>query len=384
MSDQASQTEKAIDVSFGEHDVRFAITKSPRRTVFVVEASLQARVATQIGKWQLEKQAAVLAFEQLPAAPEDTVDYIVFSDSNEESLLQALRSAWPQAAIFGFWNDFYPRAACFNWGRQRKFDGPIEVMYAVVSTPRSGSTFLAELLTANQLGAPKEHVRNPLSFLAAGVGGRDRLARFVDTIAQLTARNGVAGTKIIWHLAERLRGSPSLAGAAEVIGRATNKRIVLLYRRDKVAQAISNYKAQLTNAYHIRSSTELSKYKEKQIPYSFEELMKHHAAMLDGERRLLKDLTQIKSAWPGSRVEIMTVIYEELENDIRGQLAAIVKFITGKSPELSLEARVQKLADEYTEEFSRRFREDYRAKFGHSADDASTVIERAAFELSAS
>jgi hypothetical protein len=77
---------------------------------------------------------------------------------------------------------------------------PIE-KYALLSIPRTGSTYLCALLTNHGLGAPLEHLRDPLARTIHG-----QLPNFLACMTALErygSRNNIFGTKLISHFLQR-------------------------------------------------------------------------------------------------------------------------------------------------------------------------------------
>ncbi len=125
-------------------------------------------------------------------------------------------------------------------------DGAPRLSYVIASTPRSGSTHLAACLwRAGDLGAPLEYL-NPLH------------------IEQMSSRLGAAGRPDYWRALWALRTSPNgvfghklfqpyyVMAAREEPGfmpMLAADLTVHLYRRDKVAQAVSLARAQQTQAW---------------------------------------------------------------------------------------------------------------------------------------
>lgn len=154
--------------------------------------------------------------------------------------------------------------------------------YVVCVTPRSGSTLLCELLVDSGIaGRPAEHVEllratgrpdEPREYFA-GVEDRTVLellpasappqphsdpieARLATVIADATTPNGAFGTKVMWRymgdLQERLaelEGFAALGDVDRLAGLLGDVRFVRVEREDRVAQAVSLWRAVQTRAW---------------------------------------------------------------------------------------------------------------------------------------
>ncbi len=120
--------------------------------------------------------------------------------------------------------------------------------YAIVTTPRSGSTFLCDLLQKSNLaGYPAEHLRRPAEVLARYCQF-DYIRYMKILMTRRVTPNKVFGTKLISHFLINYREEG--LGFDSFFKTYFNK-IIYLQRRDKVAQAISLYLAKTTGIWHI-------------------------------------------------------------------------------------------------------------------------------------
>ncbi|MGF1494313.1 MAG: Stf0 family sulfotransferase [Microcoleaceae cyanobacterium] len=123
-----------------------------------------------------------------------------------------------------------------------------EVSYAIVTTPRSGSTFLCDLLQKSGLaGYPAEHLRRPVEVLSKYC--QFDYIRYVKVLmARQTTPNKVFGTKLISHFLIRY-----LEAGLEFDSFFQDffQKVIYLQRRDKVAQSVSLFLAKKTGIWHI-------------------------------------------------------------------------------------------------------------------------------------
>ena len=124
--------------------------------------------------------------------------------------------------------------------------------YYLLSTPRSGSTFLCDLLTrTGVLGRPTEHLKPWLRrYMAAA---NIPLPVLIERLhAHSATSNGVFGSKIIINdLFEFLADHPD-----ELCAELSHHPIFLIVRSDKAAQALSNTRSNQLAIYHADNGNE--------------------------------------------------------------------------------------------------------------------------------
>lgn len=123
---------------------------------------------------------------------------------------------------------------------------PPRSCYMIASTPRSGSTHLASCLwRAGDLGAPLEYL-NPIHIrqMSPRLGARGYLSYWRGVQARRTSPNGVFGHKLFMpYYVTAGRRCPAL------LPMLRSDLAIHLYRRDKIAQAVSLARAQQTKAW---------------------------------------------------------------------------------------------------------------------------------------
>lgn len=140
--------------------------------------------------------------------------------------------------------------------------GSVQRSYVICSTPRSGSTLLAEAMhRTGQLAIPAEYleVKTALPYLYTRWG----CSGFEDYVRRLhdhrTADNGLFGVKTHWHqlvqFANMSQGAEPLADVdfsviVGVLNRVTpNPTFIFVTRRDKARQAVSHWVATKTRKW---------------------------------------------------------------------------------------------------------------------------------------
>ncbi len=127
-----------------------------------------------------------------------------------------------------------------------------KVEFAILCSGRCGSTLLSRELRAAGAGKPREHLRPPVRTLLRhrDVSGFE-FYRWWDLVRLGHTVEGVFGTKIIygfWIASKEYMTADERSCFLEFLGRAT---IVHIYRRDRVAQAVSDFVANKTGVWHL-------------------------------------------------------------------------------------------------------------------------------------
>ena len=142
-----------------------------------------------------------------------------------------------------------------RWHRPRILGGrtqPRPVL--VLTTSRSGSTWLCEMLARGSWAGPiPEHLRPPHFTYAMGIHDSGKcLAPVADTIATQMRSGFFGGSKLIWDYFPDLPALADPARCTEVLKPLLDLSpiIVRLQRDDRIAQAISRYRSANTSVFH--------------------------------------------------------------------------------------------------------------------------------------
>jgi trehalose 2-sulfotransferase len=147
--------------------------------------------------------------------------------------------------------------------------------YAICTTPRSGSSILAEMLSATgRLGNPRESFNRFGSLSRELYGGRwDIEERFTDIMTRGATPNGVYALKVFTHQHDEV------AKLEKWTARLPEMRHVVLRRGDMLAQAISWARARQTGSFS-------SAQPEKAAPeYSARQIRKRLRLILESNAR---------------------------------------------------------------------------------------------------
>jgi LPS sulfotransferase NodH len=193
--------------------------------------------------------------------------------------------------------------------------GPPTVRYAICSTPRSGSTFLALMLRNSGLfGCPLEYFNDdflPTWRKRAAAEGFDSLIRFIES--RRTSANGRFAVKI--HRTQ-LRTALAEIGPELLSDRW---RFILLRRRDVLKQALSWTAAAQSGKWMIqlRAKGEAA-YERSEIAWRIGQAVRHTASwhQIFAERGL----------------PFLELVYEDIAQDPRGALQAVADFLATPLP----------------------------------------------------
>lgn len=198
---------------------------------------------------------------------------------------------------------------------------PPRLRYLMCSTARCGSTLVADLLHGTgAAGLPEEYLnrRQMAAWLRARGGGhRLDLAEYLrDIEARRTSPNGVFGIKVHFEHMVGLWRDDS-AGADAFLRRFG--RVLLLTRRDKLAQAVSLHKARVTQVWSSRD-------REFMAP---DDPRRNRKAVYDapGIARALSDIVAQETGWRRTLTRLniphTEVVHEDFLADMDGWMARL-------------------------------------------------------------
>jgi LPS sulfotransferase NodH len=263
------------------------------------------------------------------------------------------------------------------------------ISYLVCSTQRSGSTLLCELLKGTEVaGVPDEYFealrasglpRQPRQYFEApGVADiAERLPTpvpgrpeqpgefegwFKYVLQRGTSRNGVFGAKMMWNYFDDFRArvhelpgleDMSFSQALDAIFPAL--RIIFVRRRDKVAQAVSLWKAIQTEQWRAEVEVDTGE-SERPAEYDFRAL-----------NHLVDELHRWDARWEdwfhATGREPIRVIYEEFVRSRAATVGRVLDALGVDPPERDDEkGPMRRQADDLSRDWVTRFREDAAAQ----------------------
>ncbi len=196
--------------------------------------------------------------------------------------------------------------------------------YALLSTPRCGSNLVGDMLHATGCaGDPQEYlnarliagfVRSKKPAVNAKIALRDYL---MEMETRRSSPNGVFGIKIHYeHLLDVWKGRE--AEAAPLL--RGYDRLVLLSRRDKIAQAVSLYKARVTQ---IWSSLDI-KFLDEDDPRRLRKATYDPVSIAQALADLIKQEIGWRSFLQAHELPFIELCYEDFVADYAGQSARLL------------------------------------------------------------
>lgn len=182
--------------------------------------------------------------------------------------------------------------------------------YVLLSQPRTGGTFLAEALQRSGVaGVPFEYL-NPASLVALqkrfGLTSRTTLSQAMAELQRhRTTPNGMFGLHLHFEQITKILGS--VDSAWRWLGNFD--RLIFLYRRDKLAQAVSLFRSIESRVWFQEAHEKGERLPER---WSFDALAvaRHVAALSEQEAMLRRGLASLSIPW-------IEITYEEIDKDFR-------------------------------------------------------------------
>ncbi len=226
---------------------------------------------------------------------------------------------------------------------------PVRLRYLILSQARTGGTFLCEALArSGHAGLPFEYL-NPASikFLNNRLGGGPTVS-LLKIIAALEARrtgaNGVFGLQL--HVEQLSKPLQSIQQVGNWLQRF--HRIVMLYRRDKLAQAISLERSIQSAVWHQEPHETGERNPDRWTVDPW--LIARHVANLGQQEQL------IRGALASFNGPVLVLTYEELDTSFDTAWRRVSAFLD--IPAMPADAVYPKLArmrDAASEEMAARF-----------------------------
>jgi LPS sulfotransferase NodH len=218
--------------------------------------------------------------------------------------------------------------------------------YCICFSIRSGSSLLAEDLAQWGIGDPTEYFQLPDPALV-DVHMPDYLVALAET-----ARNDCFGFKISWdqtyELVNRIRRDGDESVGFDLRTVFPDLRYIHITRDDKVAQAISAWRAQSSGTWHWPVGTHVEPGRPQYEP----EAIKFYLQQTLAEEWLWQ------SHFEEVGIEPLAVRYEDYVQDRPGHLNRIVDYLGLTRVAGPLEERLHIMRDDWTEQIADRFRAD--------------------------
>jgi len=263
-----------------------------------------------------------------PPAPRGEGDA---NNLGERRLIAAVKRVRPDAKVYGVLQHVIPALVAHEQVVRMDTDPlmPLpETRYAVVCTPRTGSTLLCDRLAAAGLGLPKEHLRPPMiRVLKSRQVEHDAV---YDHFLRHASAQGVFGTKLISIFLFNLSSKDDPGERLRCLAEHGFKFIRL--RRNLLEQGLSRYVADASGVWHVRGDmAERTRERLSTVPYDFERMA---TACRNAQREALKLDQALRSAAPPER--LFSLDYAHLVAQPQAALQACAQFLgvpaRGKTP----------------------------------------------------
>jgi len=317
--------------------------------------------------WRLRRRICRLSdFPRFVRIHPHVKEYFVLARGREKALVARLARRYPRKTFFSVKNDVVPYLVS---SRRHSFRRAVSdaprlpgCLYAVLCTPRSGSSHLCDQLQHAGMGRPKEHLRAPLvTALRMSTLGDVDPSHLIGRIHAADGRPAMFGTKIISHFLFqllRLHGNSLLDRSL-----FSEFKIVYLYRQDKVLQAISAVVAAELKRWHAFSPDRVTDIQENFIEYDFDKILNRYDFYLEQEKKIHALLSHTEYVLP--------ICYEEeVDGNVEHAVEKVARFLGHPhEPRAAMgPATRYKLRNEKSHAYAERFAAEYEARFGSSPE----------------
>lgn len=309
-------------------------------------------------------ECPILTFRTIqkrPTSIDDGLVNIVLDERGETKRVSALNKSHPGIQFLGAAQSVIPALlaenadALFN---QRPPPLPKKLV-AVIATPRSGSSYVCDVLTDLRIARPKEHLRPPVINLLASNYEVDHKVFFLNFL-RFANKNDWAATKVIIHFLEEYLISNSVA---PLIGIARLQSIsfypIFLDRNDLVRQTVSGQLAAQRGVWHITgASSRRAVDANKDIPYFYSGLLKRYLLY----QRQSAFLEKLEELFPRR----LSIRYEKDVNDRELLLDKLTEYlnISERPVSFRVSEKREKMSDNLNETQRKLFLDEFEKMFG--------------------
>lgn len=287
--------------------------------------------------------------------------WIVVDINDEAARVADLATRYPERHIVGLGGDLFPTLVA---RRPRAiFDPspkPPSTLSLIVAPPRSGSSFVADLVGRITRTRTREHLRKDVISALTAPYAFDRVAamrRFLSLTANPDTRQ--ASTKIITHFIQDYIAEIGDLNVFKEAAKGIAVKPIIVERLDHVGQAVSGYLAMSRGVWHLETDRDIAALASANtVPYDFNALLqlylgyRHQSYVLDFAREIFPDHLALEY---GRDIEA---------GDAAALGEKIAEFLgLPWEPADQLTGRA-KLANEENARLCARFREDYEALLG--------------------
>lgn len=226
-----------------------------------------------------------------------------------------------------------------------------DLRHAIFFTPRSGSSYLSEVIVKTGTMGDAEEVFNPqMVHPIASAMGAKHLEQYVDKVMRARNMHGTFGAEITWPQLLMMFG-----GAARFLELVQPTKFLWLSRRDIVAQAVSIMAMVQSNVAHTRKATPAEiDGADSKIDYD-KRYLKSTIKRLAWSERKIEDFFEAQQVTP------LRLWYEDITKQSRAELVGdIARHLEIPGPEFEpkTESSHRKLPADKKAGFARRFRQE--------------------------
>lgn len=226
------------------------------------------------------------------------------------------------------------------------------VKYMIAMTPRSGSSYLCDVLGQTQrLGSPGEFLApNSVGSHHARTAATDSPDEYVELMLRRgRSANGVSGFKVSWF---QFKNFTAVMRSPQVF---TQYKIIHLTRRHLAAQAVSLYRMTSTRVSHTNiahSDTQLEALEA--LPYDYDKIKSWHKHLQVQEQGWQAYFAQ-HGIYP------LCITYEDIDADVAAVCRRIAAYLgrPKAAASVSTESVFRKLAGRTSVEWAARFELDW-------------------------
>ncbi len=234
-----------------------------------------------------------------------------------------------------------------------------EISYAILTTPRSGSTYLCDLLESTKIaGHPTEHLRLATQELARYCNF-DYIRLLHNLMQYRITGNQVFGTKIISHFLFELRQTqPDFQQIFNSID-----KYIFLVRKDRVAQAVSLVLAQKTEIWHIHSNRSQNSTSYQSYQSRLNNIVINDALLSEVQQKfqfIQNQEARLKKILAANQIEPLILVYEDIVEDPESQINRILDFLAIVKPEqytMNIRSGIKKMPSNLSQEIIRQFKQ---------------------------
>lgn len=264
-------------------------------------------------------------------------------------------------------NIFDPEADQAKYAFWTRVDPPRKT-YAILFTPRSGSSWLTSILTETKaMGTPGEWFNPDLMDSSSRSKGARDLDQFIEAISRHEIHGGIFGFEMTLHQLDAVFDSPE-----HFMSRFSDAHFFWLIRRDIVAQGVSLHKMAQTNIAHAPGANP-------------EAIAQSDAAYHYNAREIKRWISHIRAAEIETELMItrfglkpVCLSYEQITAAGANGAAKIFADVLGVDlPEQAeLPSEHRKIGTEKNDAFAERFRQENRRFVERLAHERAPMLAR--------